>query len=475
MNINKYLTKKGYDTIDSSFYRQIDIWHSWYVSNVRRFHRYRVFRGTGGYVWCKRRSLGMGKKVCEDIADLLLNEKVKITISDEATGRFVSDVLESNNFSLLGNEYQERKAYCGTVAYVPYIKNFQINTDGYPSGGGSIRINYVTAENIFPLSWENGIINEVAFVFWTTCKNVKYARLEFHRLNPDGTYFIENTILRVNKSSVEEEIPSSEWSKIRPFKDLAPRVETGSPVPQFVIDKLNIVNNVDEDKSNPMGIALFSNAIDILQSIDIKYDSYSNEFDLGRKRIFVAPEMLTAENGNPIFDPDDSVFYQLPEDYSRQFDKEPIKESNMDLRVDEHSKAINDELNYLSFRLGFGTNRYRFDKGSLTTATQVISENSDMFRTLKKHEIVLDAVLKNLVRIIIRLGNVIGNNLKEDCDITIDFDDSIIEDTDAERTSDRQEVAMGVMSREEYRAKWYGETIEQAKGKLPEQTSEVIM
>ena len=74
MNINKYLTKKGYDTIDSSFYRQIDIWHSWYVSNVRRFHRYRVFRGTGGYVWCKRRSLGMGKKVCEDIADLLLNE-----------------------------------------------------------------------------------------------------------------------------------------------------------------------------------------------------------------------------------------------------------------------------------------------------------------------------------------------------------------------------------------------------------------
>ncbi len=475
MDINKYLTKKGYDTVDSSFYNQIDVWHSWYVSNVRRFHRYRIYRGTGQYVWCRRLGLGMAKKACEDIADLLLNEKVKITISDEAASKYVSSVLESNNFVQLGNEYQERKAYCGTVAYVPYIKDLQINDEGFATGSGNIRINYITAENIFPLSWENGVVSEVAFVFWVTYKNKKYARIEFHRLNIDGTYFIENTIVEADKSSVGRELSPAEWENIYPFKGLAARVETGSTSPQFVIDKLNIVNNVGEDKSNPMGIALFSNAIDTLRSIDTKYDSYNNEFVLGRKRIFVSPEMLTDANGNMVFDPDDSVFYQLPEDYNRQFDKDPIKESNMELRVEAHSKAINDELNYFSMRIGFGTNHYRFENGSITTATQVISENSDMFRTLKKHELILDKVLKDLVRIIIRLGNVLGQNLKEDCDITIDFDDSIIEDTDAKRKSDRQEVAMGVMSREEYRAKWYGETIEQAKQKLPEQANEVIM
>ncbi|HJK46418.1 MAG TPA: phage portal protein, partial [Methanocorpusculum sp.] len=226
--------------------------------------------------------------------------------------------------------------------------------------------------------------------------------------------------------------------------------------------------------SNPMGVAIFANAIDYLQKLDLEFDSYSNEFTLGRKRIYVAPEMLTDKNGSMVFDPDDTVFYQLPEDYSQQLQKDPIKESNMQLRVEEHSKAINDDLNYLSMRCGFGTERYKFDNGNITTATQVISENSDMFRTIKKHELILDAALKQLVRIIIRLGNVLGAGLPEDTEITIDFDDSIIEDKTAERQSDRQEVSMGVMSRAEYRAKWYGEALEQAQRSLPEQESGVL-
>ena len=94
-----------------------------------------------------------------------------------------------------------------------------------------------------------------------------------------------------------------------------------------------------------------------------------------------------------------------------------------------------------------------------------------MYRTLQKHEIVLDEVIRNLIRIIIRLGiatKVPG--LKIDTEITIDFDDSIIEDKQAERQSDRQDVAMGAMGVAEYRAKWYGETEEQAARRIPEQT-----
>lgn len=55
-------------------------------------------------------------------------------------------------------------------------------------------------------------------------------------------------------------------------------------------------------------------------------------------------------------------------------------------------------------------------------------------------------------------------------DITIDFDDSIIEDKQTERQEDRQDIAMGAMSLQEYRAKWYGETEEVAEQKLPDQS-----
>jgi A118 family predicted phage portal protein len=200
----------------------------------------------------------------------------------------------------------------------------------------------------------------------------------------------------------------------------------------------------------------------------MEYDSYANEFNLGRKRIFVAPEMLEDLDGNPVFDENDTVFYQLPEDMMAK--ENPIKEVNMELRAEDHSKAINDDLNFLSFKSGFGTERYKFDKGTVTTATQVISENSDMYRTIKKHEIILEDVIKDLIMIIISLGIKLGvQGLSEEVEIKIDFDDSIIEDKQSERQQDRQDVSMGAMRIDEYRAKWYGEPEEIAKKNLPEQ------
>ena len=184
--------------------------------------------------------------------------------------------------------------------------------------------------------------------------------------------------------------------------------------------------------------------------------------------IGVAPEMLGMDlYGNPVFDPDDVIFYQLPEGFLKDGGK-PIESVDMEIRAEQHEKGINDSLNMLSMKCGFGQNHYRFENGSIQTATQVISENSDMFRSINKHELILEPVLKELIRIIARLGKVIGASTNPETEIVVDFDDSIIEDKQAERQSDRQDVSMGVMSLAEYRAKWYGETEEEAEKKLPE-------
>lgn len=152
-----------------------------------------------------------------------------------------------------------------------------------------------------------------------------------------------------------------------------------------------------------------------------------------------------------------------------------MHEVNMELRIEEHSRALNDDLNWLSLKCGFGTQRYRFEAGGVKTATEVISENSDMYRSLRKHELVLGRVLVQLIRTVIRTGAGTGvPGLKEDTDITVQFDDSIIEDKATERKEDRQDVAMGAMSLPEYRAKWYGETLEEAGKNLPEQTGGII-
>lgn len=467
MNIFNYFKQKGIDTVDAAFYRKIEEWNSWYVSNVRNFSFYKVHVGRGGYKRCRRKSLGMAKKLSEDIADLLLNERVAITLDDDVTNTFVRNVLDDNHFLVMGNDYQERKAYTGTVAYIPFLKNLTVDKNGEVQDG-VIGINYVDAKNIYPVSWENGKVTECIFTFSHTVSGKKYLLVQSH-LVKGQEYVIENTVLRCEKGSQSgTELEEKEWKQLKPFAMMARETKTGSQEPQFVIDRLNIVNNADE--SNPMGVAIFANAIDVLKKLDTEFDSYYNEFDLGRKRIFVSPDLLTDEHGNMVFDPDDSVFYSLPEEYDKK-DGGLLKEIDMNIRAEQHSKAINDDLNYLSLKCGFGTEHYQFSGSGVKTATEIVSENSDMYRMIKKHEIILEDVLKELVRIIIRLGIVLHKPLNPDCEITIEFDDSIIEDKETERNRDRQDVSMGVMSHAEYRAKWYGETKEEAEKNLPVQNT----
>lgn len=473
MDVIKYLKKIGIDTIEHTFYSQIEVWESWYKSDAG-FHHYYVYNGKNK-IRCRRLSLGMAKKLSEDIADLLLNERVKVKVSDEKTDVYVAEVLEANKFLVLGNQYQERKAATGTVAYVVNLKGAAADEEGNLNGG-EVTIKYIQAKNIYPISWENGAITECAFVSYRTIGRKIYAIMQIHMLDalPDGRreYKIINYVAECTRGAGRD-IPPEDWEMYPELDGLQREIHTGIETPLFVIDKLNIVNNADNDDTNPMGVSIFANSIDTLAKLDLEYDSYANEFDLGRKRIFVAPELLQDVNGNPAYDSNDVVFYQLPEDALKG--GQPIVDINMEIRAEQHSKAINDDLNLLSLKTGFGTGHYKFDRGTVTTATEVISENSDMYRAIKKHELVLADVIRDLITAIVKVGKQTGvPGLADEIAVSIDFDDSIIEDKGTERAQDRQDVSMGVMSLAEYRSKWYGETLEEAEGKIPEQTGGVV-
>ena len=166
----------------------------------------------------------------------------------------------------------------------------------------------------------------------------------------------------------------------------------------------------------------------------------------------------------------------FPSSIEFKSDGESEKNAISEAEAKPEASTINNDLNLLSFKCGFGTQYYRFERGTVATATQVISENSDMYRTIRKHEIILQDVLTDLIRTIIRLGKTANvSGLAENTDIVIDFDDSIIEDKQTERAEDRKDVAMGAMGLPEYRAKWYGETEEVAASKLPDQSAGVLM
>jgi len=432
--LREYLSEElGYQLPNQDFYARIEEWRQWYRGNVASFHPYRIYNGSA-IVSMRRDTLNMAEKVCSDWANLLLNEKVFIHVDDEGTQAFVDEVLEDNNYWVCGNEAQEWKSALGTTAYLPYVVS--------EGERNIVRIDYVTAERILPLSWSNGKVEECAFASERTVDGQSYVYLQLH-VKEGGTYRIYNKLFADEQGQITEVAING----VRGFEGVVPMVDTGSTRRQFVIDRLNIANYVDP--GNPMGVAVFAGAIDALKGADLVYDSYNNEFLLGKKRIMVKPAAAKhADTGQPVFDSNDTTFYLLPSDPT---DNDLIREINMDLRAQDHEVALQNRLNLISVKCGFGEGHYAFNQSAVKTATEVVSENSVLFRNLRKHEIILESVLTELTRIIVWLGKrFVDAGLDEEADVNIQFDDSVIESAEALRAQAQMEFQLGLIDQVEY-------------------------
>ena len=426
------LAKLGHRTIPNNFYDHIELWKEWYEGQAK-FHQYTVYNGVAR-ISKVRKTLGMAKKMSEDKADLLLNEKVEINVEQKATQEYLDTVLDTNNFWVRGNELVELSQALGTGAFVEYLDGEDVNID------------YIPAENIFPLAYDNGEITDCAFASEFSDKTGKYYYIQIHTKNASGLYEVENVI--ITEEGAKGELP----------EDMEQIWITGSEKPMFQIIKPNLVNNVD--RAVPMGISVFANSIPLLEGLDLVYDSYDNEFQLGKKRIFIDTSLLQIDyekgESKPLFDTNDTTFYgfNMGSDENK---KKPIEESNMQIRAQEHELALQSRLNILSSKCGFGQNYYQFDHAGVKTATEVVSENSQLFRRIKKDEIILEKALTDMVRAVLFLGN---KNTEEE--ISIAFDDSIVEDTDAIMKRSLLELQSGLIDNVVYYQRVYGYTEEQA-------------
>ncbi len=430
----EYLRNRGYDCVDDSYYRLIELWQKWYSGKVPAVHNYTQYNGKKK-LRRSRKSIGLAKTVAEDWANLLLNEKVEIAIDEESARKRIQEILNGNQFEERGNQLVELVFALGTGATVEYMD------------GDTVKIDYIRAGMIYPMSWDNGWIKECAFASERAAGKKKRIYLNIHRLE-NRRYVIENHLFDYDGGKLTEtELPDG----------VLPLVRTGSEVPRFQIIKPNIANNLVPD--SPMGVSVYANALEQLESADLVYDSYCNEFRLGKKRVTVPLSMARIqmeEDGlvTPVFDDNDTEFYAVPQEEGTE---NKIQEHNMELRADAHEAGLQTMLNLLSWKTGSGGRRYVFRDGQVKTATEVISSNSDLYRNLKKHEKPLNTALLGMMNAIadmLKLGKITA---------AITFDDSIIEDSAAEKMTFMQEIRDGVRKKWEYRVKFFGEDEETAK------------
>ncbi len=444
MNLQQFFQSKGYDITEKlNWDKYLDLWDSWYKGKVRKFHNYYIYNGQKR-VKREKKSLQGAKKVCEDWADLLYNEKVKINLGKDEDTKQLNEILNQNKATVLINQGLERSFALGTGALVVSIQDMLIDEDKNIIDVTNARpkLVFVECKKIYPLSWEGTEIKECAFVTYKTIKGINYIYISMHIINEQSNYEIQNYKFKVqNRNIIVNSIENQD-------KDgFVNRFDTKNNIPWFSITRPNICNNIDSE--TPFGISVYANSIDVLKELDDAYNELGNEPVLGRRRTFISEEMMTYDNGTAemVFDPEDISIYRMPKGFNKE---SMIQHDNSDLRTDKLQEDVQFQLNILSSKSGFGQERYKFNGSSIQTATGVISENSDMFRTLKKHEQVLESSLKTTIIALAYASSTFANYSINTDTIVIDFDDSVIEDKGAEQIRAQTEVSNGTRSKKSY-------------------------
>lgn len=420
------------------------VWKSWYRGNVNDFHYYNIKLANGRTEKKERRTMNMPKKVCEDFSKLEWSEKVEIKLNNKKATEKLLKTLNSkeNNFNVNFPAFLEKEYALGTAVTVEYKKD------------GKTIIDYIEGDVVLPYKYTNSYIYGLITVSRTTegtngvgSKKKYITHLTYHEFENNSYKKINELYVSVDENTLGMEVPFNDrYPDVKEFEI----IET--EYPRFQVWKLPIANNFDT--GSPMGLSILANQIDKFKSIDTKYDSFDHEFVSGKRRVLVDRTAVKKEvsgydeatgniNYTCYFDTDDDVYVAI-----KGMDNQPVKDIDFNLRVDEHINAINAELNYLSSGVGLGTGFYKFDGTGLKTATEVVSENSDTYRTKVHHQIPIYECLYDLIAAVCEME---GIAYKE---ISITFDDSIIQDEDALINRGIDLLNAGVISKEKFMKKY---------------------
>lgn len=483
MNITKfiqYLNKSKHWQIQGAYYARIEEWKDWWRGWYAPFHLIRESHLDGSLHGREMYRMKMPKRACEDWASLLLNDKTTVTVKDGASSRWLVGEDDQQTGGQLGelefwpnaNALVELAFRSGTGAFVLGIEGMTVqNGRSSLSPEAHITMDFLPAECILPLTVRHGRIIDVAFASEVTVGGKSCLYLQTHQLKKDG-YHITNEYF----TSREESSESADYQPAPLPSGMAASFVTGSHVPWFSTFSPNIVKIYPEGPG--LGMSVFAEALDQAKQCDLAFDNYCRDIFLGGKKVIYNRDLVKRwvdEKGESHFAAPDVMRQQLflaPEGGDPDGDPE-WHEYNPDLRVQDNSRAVQDALDYFSFKVGLGTRHYQFDSGSVKTATEYTGDRQDMVQHANRHQIKIECALRQIFRSMLWVGkNVLGADVDPETPVTINFDDSYITDAQTRRAQDKDDALSGFIPKYRYNMEWRGMSEEEAKAAVQEATAE---
>ena len=417
--------------------------------------------------------LNLGKAVCSELAGMVWTDQTEVTVTtegftateanqDDPLQKFVDKILKKNNFQRKMLECIEQAAALGGEALKVWA-DFKRTEDGQAIPESiKLKIGYCQADQFVPIAWDNADVQEAVFISRQAKGGYYYTRLEFHKWDGE-TYYITNELYRSDMYKIGSNEPQDILGVRIPLATIFPLMDEetaiqGIEASLFSYFRTPVANNVDDN--SPLGVSIYANAMETLHALDICFDSFVREFRLGKKRIIVPARMIknvvdpTTGELRRFFDATDETYEALSTDDP---DSLKIQDNSVELRVEEHVAAMNAFLNIFCLQVGLSAGTFSFDaKSGLKTATEVVSENSKTYKTVKNFQNMIKPAVEHLVRNIIDLGALydmdidgikIASLRERGFEVAVGMDDGITQDRQTNINEGVALVGAGLMSK----------------------------
>ena len=416
--------------------------------------------------------LNLSKAVCAELAGMIWTDQTEVTVStvgyedaeEDPLQNFVNKVLKKNAFTEKMQEAIEQSAALGGEALKVWREVRHDSEGREVPNSECLKIGFCMADQFVPTAWDNAQVTEGVFISRQAKGGYYYTRLEWHKW--DGlTYVITNELYRADKFKMGTTEAQDILGFRVPLAELFPMLEEETTITElegslFSYFRPPVANNLDDN--SPLGVSIYANALETLHALDICFDSFVREFRLGKKRIIVPARMVKTvvdpTTGVPrrYFDATDETYEALSTDDP---DSLKIQDNSVALRVEEHVAAINAFLNIFCLQVGLSAGTFSFDTQNhgIKTATEVVSENSKTYKTVRNYQNMVKPAVERLVHNIIAVaslyemttedGQSIAELSRRGYEVAVAMDDGITQDRQTNINEGISLVGAGLMSK----------------------------
>lgn len=379
-------------------------------------------------------SLNLPAAIAGEIARLATVE-MRIIASGSPRADYLTEQLEPTLRSIRQTvEYGVAK---GGVVLKPY------------NDGGKINVDIIQADAFFPLAFDGeGNLTDVVFIDRRKIGKDWYTRLERHQPVTNG-YQIENRAYKAQSEATLgtpvslDAVP--DWASLEPLATVE-----NIDRPLFAYFRAPFANNIDP--TSPLGVSCYARAADLIRDADKQWSNLLWEFESGQRALYADITAFKKESDGTLLLPNKRLYRALNMDARKGIGEEiGFHEWTPTLRQAEILDGLNAMLKRIEFTCGLAYGTLSDPNLTARTATEIATTKQRTFSTVVDTQKSLEQAIRQLVYAMDVYATLYSLAPRGTYSLTLDFDDSVVVDREAQFSQDLRLVQAGLMSKVEFR------------------------